>query len=352
MCGRCRGRNGLSLPLSAISLRSMNALHVRRRELLVSAALGCSLWRAEAQERLRRVAVLNGVIQHDEGETLVALFRETLANLGWQVGRNLEFEVRWSTASAESTRRAAQELLAWKPDVILARNTISVEKLLELKAELPIVFVSVFDPFGSGFVSEVTRPGKNITGFTTHDYGMAVKWVEFLKLVAPQITRVALLFNPETAPYAQRFYDNLFTKAAQQIGVGASAAAARSEAEIDNLIEEIGRSSGGLCVMADPFTSKYVSRIVDAVARERVPAVYPWSGMAKAGGLLSYSIVQDEMYRRAAEYVDRILRGERPGDLPVQSPTKYELLINLKTARELGISIPDRLLAFADAVIE
>jgi putative ABC transport system substrate-binding protein len=239
-----------------------------------------------------------------------------------------------------------------KPDVILARNTISVEKLLELKAELPIVFVSVFDPFGSGFVTDVTRPGKNITGFTTHDYGMAVKWVEFLKLVAPQITRVALLFNPETAPYAQAFYDNLFTKAAQQIGVHSSAAIARSEAEIEPLIADIAQSGGGLCVMADPFTSKYVARIVDAVAQERVPAVYPWSGLAKAGGLLSYSIVQDGMYRRAAEYVHRILRGEKPGDLPIQSPTKYELLINLKTARELGIVIPDRLLAFADAVIE
>ena len=193
-----------------------------RRQLLTGLVLACSLRRAEAQERMRRVAVLNGVIQHDEGEALVALFRETLAKHGWRVGRNLAFEVRWSTASAESTRTAAEELLVWKPDVILARNTISVEKLLELKAELPIVFVSVFDPFGSGFLSEVTRPGKNITGFTTHDYGMAVKWVEFLKLVAPQVTRAALLFNPETAPYAQRFYDNLFTKAAQQIGVEAS----------------------------------------------------------------------------------------------------------------------------------
>jgi putative tryptophan/tyrosine transport system substrate-binding protein len=330
----------------------MTTILFRRRGLLAAIALASLRWRVNAQERVRRVGVLNGVIQHDEGEALVGLFRETLANLGWRVGQNLELEVRWSTASAESTRRAAEELLRWNPDVILARNTISVEKLLELKTELPIVFVSVFDPFGSGFVTEVTRPGKNITGFTTHDYGMAVKWVEFLKLVAPQVTRVALLFNPETAPYAQRFFDNLFTKAAQQIGVEASAAMARSEVEIDNLIAEIGRSGGGLCVMADPFTSKYVSRIVEAVARERVPAVYPWSGLAKAGGLLSYSIVQDEMYRRAAEYVDRILRGERPGDLPVQSPTKYELLINLKTARELGISIPDHVLALADAVIE
>jgi putative ABC transport system substrate-binding protein len=210
----------------------------------------------------------------------------------------------------------------------------------------------VFDPFGSGFVSEVTRPGKNITGFTTHDYGMAVKWVEFLKLVAPQITSVALLFNPETAPYAQPFFDNLFIKAAQQIGVQPRAAVARSEIEIDAAIAEVARSAGGLCVMADPFTSKYVSRIVEAVARERVPAIYAWSGLAKAGGLLSYSSVPDEMYRGAAEYVDRILRGEKPGDLPIQSPTKYELLINLKTARELGVVIPDRLLAFADAVIE
>jgi putative ABC transport system substrate-binding protein len=263
----------------------MTAIHIRRRELLVGTALVCSFWRADAQERIRRVAVLNGVIQHDEGEALVGLFRETLAALGWRVGQNLGLEVRWSTASAESTRRAAQELLVWKPDVILARNTISVEKLLELKAELPIVFVSVFDPFGSGFVTEVTRPGKNITGFTTHDYGMAVKWVEFLKIVAPQITRVALLFNPETAPYAQAFYDNLFTKAAQQIGVHSSAAIARSQAEIEPLIADVAQSGGGLCVMADPFTSKYVARIVDAVARERVPAVYPWSGLAKAGEL-------------------------------------------------------------------
>jgi putative ABC transport system substrate-binding protein len=330
----------------------MTTVLFRRRGLLAAIALVSPQWRVNAQERVRRVGVLNGVIQHDEGESLVALFRETLANLGWRVGRNLELEVRWSTASAESTRRAAEELLGWKPDVILARNTISVEKLLELKAELPIVFVSVFDPFGSGFVTEVTRPGKNITGFTTHDYGMAVKWVQFLKLVAPQITSVALLFNPETAPYAQTFYDNLFTKAAQQIGVHPRAAVARSEAEIDALITEIGRKGGGVCVMADPFTSKYVSQIVEAVARARVPAVYPWSGLAKAGGLLSYSSVPNDMYLRAAEYVDRILRGAKPGDLPIQSPTKYELLINVKTARELGIIIPDHLLAIADGVIE
>ena len=173
----------------------------------------------------------------------------------------------------------------WKPDVVLARNTISVEKLLELRAELPIVFVSVFDPFGSGFVTEVARPGKNITGFTTHDYGMAVKWIEFLKLVAPGITSVALMFNPETAPFAQAFYDNLFSKAAKQIGVQPRLAVARSEAEIENLIAEIGRSGGGLCVMADPFTTKYVARIVRAAARERVPAAYAWSDLARAGGL-------------------------------------------------------------------
>src|SRR5829696_5885388 len=213
-----------------------------RRQLLTGLVLACSLRRAHAQERKRRVAVLNGVTRYAEAEALIASFRDKLADLGWRLGSNLELEVRWSAASADSTRKAAQELLEWKPDVVLARNTISVEKLLELRAELPIVFVSVFDPFGSGFLSEVTRPGKNITGFTTHDYGMAVKWVEFLKLVAPQVTRAALLFNPETAPYAQRFYDNLFTKAAQQIGVEASAAMARSEVEIDNLIAEIGRS--------------------------------------------------------------------------------------------------------------
>jgi putative tryptophan/tyrosine transport system substrate-binding protein len=177
----------------------MTNILFRRRGLLAAIALASLRWRVNAQERVRRVGVLNGVIQHDEGEALVGLFRETLANLGWRVGQNLELEVRWSTASAESTRRAAEELLRWNPDVILARNTISVEKLLELKTELPIVFVSVFDPFGSGFVTEVTRPGKNITGFTTHDYGMAVKWVEFLKLVAPQVTRVALLFNRNRA---------------------------------------------------------------------------------------------------------------------------------------------------------
>jgi putative tryptophan/tyrosine transport system substrate-binding protein len=323
-----------------------------RRQLLTGLVLACSLRRAHAQERKRRVAVLNGVARYAEAEALIASFRDKLADLGWRLGSNLEFEVRWSAASADSTRKAAQELLEWKPDVVLARNTISVEKLLELRAELPIVFVSVFDPFGSGFVTEVARPGKNITGFTTHDYGMAVKWIEFLRLVTPGITSVALMFNPETAPFAQAFYDNLFSKAAKQIGVQPRLAVARSEAEIENLIAEIGRSGGGLCVMADPFTTKYVARIVGAAARERVPAAYAWSDLARAGGLLSYSSVPDEMYQRAAEYVDRILRGERPGDLPVQSPTKYELLINLKTARELGISIPDHLLALADAVIE
>src|SRR5215218_9584647 len=208
-----------------------------RRQLLTGLVLACSLRRAHAQERKRRVAVLNGVARYAEAEALIASFRDKLADLGWRLGSNLEFEVRWSAASADSTRKAAQELLEWKPDVVLARNTISVEKLLELRAELPIVFVSVFDPFGSGFVTEVARPGKNITGSTTHDYGMAVKWIEFLKLVAPGITSVALMFNPETAPFAQAFYDDLFSKAAKQIGVQPRLAVARSEAEIENLIE-------------------------------------------------------------------------------------------------------------------
>jgi len=246
----------------------------------------------------------------------------------------------------------AKEFVDLKPDVVLAGNTPSVEALLRETRTIPIVFTNLSDPVGTGVVGSLARPGGNATGFTAYEYSLAGKWLEMLKEIAPAVTRVALLFNPETAPYAQHYLSFIETSA-PGFGVTANAAPVRSITEIEAAIEAQTRApGGGLVVLPDTFTFSNRAAQIALAARHRLPAIYALRGAAIDGGLLSYGPDTIDLYRRAAGYVDRILKGEKPADLPVQAPTKYELVINVKTARALGLDVPPTLLARADEVIE
>jgi len=267
-------------------------------------------------------------------------------------GRNFRADYRWPSGDLDRMRAIAKEFVDLKPDVIFAGNTPSVEALLRETRTIPIVFTNLADPVGTGLIESLARPGGNATGFTAYEYSLAGKWLEMLKEIAPAVTRVVVLFNPETAPYAQHYLSFIETSA-PGFGVTANAAPVRSITEIEAAIEAQTRAlGGGLVVLPDTFTfSNRVAQIALA-ARHRLPAIYALRGQAIDGGLLSYGPDAIDLYRRAAGYVDRILKGEKPADLPVQAPTKYELVINLKTAKALGLQIPDKLLALADEVIE
>jgi putative ABC transport system substrate-binding protein len=251
-------------------------------------------------------------------------------------------------------RAFAKELVALKPDVIFAVTTLSVAALLQETRTLPIVFAQVSDPVGSGFVASLARPGGNVTGFTNINIESPIggKWLELVREIAPALRRVTIIYNPATAPFAG-YYLRPFEAAGPAYGVQASATAVDTDRDIEKAFDVLAREPGGeVVVLPDTFTGLHREQIVSLAARYRLPAVYPFRWFAEIGGLLSYGIDSDDMFRRAASYVDRMLKGAKPADLPVQAPTKYELVINLKTARALGIALPDRLLAIAHEVIE
>jgi putative ABC transport system substrate-binding protein len=326
---------------------------MRRREFL--AVLGAVSWpiSARTQERVRRVGVLMGYVEGDhEGHTFVAAFREELQKLGWIEGRNIGIDVRWGALDAQSRPRLAKELVALQPEVILSNNTPTTAALLQQSRTIPIVFAVVADPIGSGFVAGLPRPGGNVTGFTPFEPTMAAKWLEMLKEVAPRVSRVAILFNPTTATYAE-YYLNPLKVAARALGVEAIDAPVRDKSEFEPLIAAQARvPNGGLVVMGDSYTSVHRVEITSLAARYRLPAVYPFRFFAELGGLVSYGMEQVDNFRRAATYVDRILKGAKPSELPVQAPVKFELVINLKTAKELGIDVPPFLQQRADALVE
>jgi putative ABC transport system substrate-binding protein len=246
----------------------------------------------------------------------------------------------------------AKELVAWQPDLILSHNTPTTAALVQETRSIPIVFAVVSDPVGSGFVANFPRPGGNVTGFTNIEPTMAGKWVELLKEIAPRVTRVAFLFNPETAPYAE-YYLGPFKAAAASFGVEAITAHVRAASELEGAIAAQAQApTGGMIVLTDSFTSVHRAEITSLAARHRLPAVYPFRHFAEAGGLLSYGSDVFDNFRRAATYVDRILKGATPGELPVQAPVKFELVINLKTAKALGLDVPLQLRQRADEVIE
>jgi len=330
---------------------------MRRREFIVTllggaAAAGPLAVRAQERTRVRRIGALMSFAESDqEGQARFAAFRESLRSLGWIEGRNIVVEVRWAT-SAEPIREFAKELVALQPDLILSATTPTTTSLRQQTLTIPLVFANVSDPVGSGFVASLSRPGGNTTGFINLEDSMAGKWLELLKEIAPQATEIAFVFNPTTAPYAE-YYLNPFKTAARSLGVEASPMPVSNSSSLESAIAGQARDlKGGLIVMPDSFTTGHSSQIISLADRYRVPAIYPYRFFAELGGLLSYGIDQLDNFRRAATYVDRILKGARPSELPVQVPVKFELVINLKTAKALGVTISPSLLARANAVIE
>jgi putative ABC transport system substrate-binding protein len=333
------------------------AIHIWRREFIVTLGSAVFAWplAARAQtERMRRIGVLMSYAESDsDAQAWYAAFREGLQKLGWTEGHNTQIDTRWATPDdAESMRRFAKELVALQPDLLLSSTTPTTSALLQQTRTIPIVFAIVADPIGSGFVANFARPGGNVTGFIFTEPTMAGKWLELLKEIAPRITRAAMLFNPTSATYAE-YWLKPFKAAAPSFAVEAIAAPVRDRSELETVIAAQAREpNGSLIAMPDSFTDAHRVEITSLAARYRLPAVYPFRFFAEVGGLLSYGVDRTDNFRRAAAYVDRILKGEKPAELPVQAPTKYELVINLKTAKALGLEIPPKLLALADQVIE
>ena len=328
----------------------------RRRFLLTSLASALATpFAGEAQQtgQMRRIAVLMGLPESDPAQARVAAFRKGLQTLGWEEGRNVRIDIRWTTTSdAPAMQRFAKELVALQPDLILSHNTPTTATLLQHTRTIPIVFAVVSDPIGSGFVASLPRPGGNVTGFTNIEPTMAGKWLELLKQIAPRVARVAFLFNPATAPYAE-YYLRPLKAAAAAVAMDAIPAPVHNTSELESAIAAQARTPhGGLVVMTDSFLVTHRAQITALAARYRLPTVYPFRDFIELGGLLFYGNDLLDSFQRAATYADRILRGATPNDLPVQAPVKFELVINLKTARALGLTIPPSLLARADHVIE
>jgi putative ABC transport system substrate-binding protein len=331
---------------------------MRRREFMaVLGAVSLTAWPrsacAQQSERIRRIGVLMGVADDEETKAWLVTFRKRLSELGWQVGHNLQIHERWTAGDSERNRIFAAELVAMQPDAIFAFSSVAVAALQRETRSVPIVFTAISDPVGSGFVESLPRPGGNATGFTNFVSTMGGKWVETLKKITPGVQRAGLLFNPQTAPYVPSYYQHSFETAARVLGVQAFAAIVQQPAEIEVAVANLAREpGGGLVIPPDNFSYVHRGMLFALTARYRLPAVYPFRFMAREGGLASYGVDLGETFPRSAEYIDRILKGTRPADLPVQAPTKFELVINLKTAKALGLTIPESLLATADEVIQ
>jgi putative tryptophan/tyrosine transport system substrate-binding protein len=333
------------------------AIGIGRREF-VAALGGVSLaWplpvRAQQDKRLRRIGVLMALSGDDpEAQLRAKAFEAGLRDLGWTQERNLRIEYRWAPTDPNRLRVLAAELVEITPDVILAGSTPVLAALLKQSTTVPMVFVQVTDPVGNGFVPNLARPGGNITGFTNFEFSMGGKWLEMLTEVAPRIRRVGVLFNPQTAPYAKSFTQSMET-AARALSIEQFAMPVQDVAAVEDAIDAIAREpNSGLIVLPDASAVSYRDAIIAGAARHRLPDIYPFRSFAVSGGLLSYGTDVADVFRRAASDVDRILDGAKPADLPVQAPTKFELVINLKTAKALGIAVPQSLLATADEVIE
>jgi len=327
-------------------------LDIRRRDL-ISLIGGAAAWplaaRAQQRERMRRIGVL--LAGDESGNRNVPAFIQALANLGWTDGRNVRIDLRWARGDVNRTRAFAQELAGLQPDIILTSGTAETVALQRETRTIPIVFATLADPVASGLVARLDRPGGNITGFGTLEATLGGKWLELLSEIAHGLKRAAIMFNPDTNPVS--VYMPSFETAARSLKVAPIIAPVHSDVEIETAIITLGREpGGGFVVMPDAFTGLHRAPIISAAARNNVPAVYPLSTFARDGGLLSYGADAVDAFRRAASYVDRILRGAKPAELPVQLPTKFEMVLNLKTAKALGLTVPLTLQAIADEVIE
>jgi putative ABC transport system substrate-binding protein len=327
--------------------------YVRRRDFIKVIAGSAAAWpfTARAQERIRLVGLLNILAEDDpESRLRIVAFKKSLQGLGWTEGSNVRIEARWAGGDIERLRKHAKELVALGPDVILTSGSVTVRPIQEATRTIPIVFVQAVDPVGSGYVESMSHPGGNTTGFTQFEYSLSGKWLELLKQIAPQVTRVAVIRHPVHGSGIAQFA--VIQAFAPPLGVELTPIDARDVGEIDRGITAFaGFGSGGLIVTSGG-TAYHRDVIIPLAARFRLPAVYPYRYYTIDGGLASYGPNTIEQYRRAALYIDRILKGEKPADLPVQAPTKYELIINLKTAKALGLTVPPSVLARADEVIE
>ena len=331
---------------------------MKRRQFITLVGGAAAAWplaaSAQQHERIRRIGAIMGFRENDaEGSLWLSSFTRALLELGWTEGRNVRSDVRWSASNVEREQLLAKELVALQPDVILAHGTPVTAALKRETRTIPIVFGAVADPVGEGFVEGLNRPGGNITGFLFSEAGIGGKWVELLKEIAPDLKQVAMLFNPETAPGRGSHYLASFQDAARSLKVKALTAPVRSDAEIESSIASLGRErDSGFVAIGDSFLVSHRKPIILAAARYKTPAVYFHASFARDGGLFSYGPDNADIFRRAAGYVDRILRGANPAELPVQVPIKFERVINLRTANALGLTVPLTLQASADEVIE
>ncbi len=331
---------------------------MRRREFITLIGRAVAAWpltaRAQLSERTRRIGALIGTPESDpESQARVAALREGFVQRGWSEGRNLRVDYRWAGTDPSRIRSFAAELVATAPEVIFAHSTPVTSGLLQATRSIPIVFASVSDPVGDGFVASFAQPGGNVTGFTNVEASMGGKWVEILKELAPAVTRMGFLFNPTTAPGGGSYFLRRFEAAAPSFQVQPIAMPVEDLADIERALASLGAGgNGGLVVNSDIFAARNRAAIIAAAARQRVPAIYPFILFVADGGLVAYGADGKDLFRRAAAYVDRILKGEKPADLPVQAPVKFELAVNLKAARVLGLNVPATLLATADEVIE
>jgi ABC-type uncharacterized transport system substrate-binding protein len=329
---------------------------MRRRAFIGALGAAALTWpltsRAQQPDRMRRIGVLVGASADGmDAQARHATFLQGLQQLGWTDGRNVRIDARWGAANADDIRKYAAELVALAPDVILAAGNAPVERLLQATRAVPIVFVIVLDPVGSGIVNSLSQPGGNATGFMQFEYSLTAKWLELLKQIAPGVTRAAVLRDSTIAAGIGQFA--VIQSVARSVGVEVSPINGRDAPEIERAIVAFARTSnGGLIVTSSALAGVHRDLIITLAARHKLPAVYSNRASVTGGGLISYGADLVDQYRRAARYVDRILKGEKPADLPVQAPTRYELIINLKTAKALGLDVPLSMLARADEVIE
>jgi putative ABC transport system substrate-binding protein len=331
-------------------------MRMKRRDFITALGGSAAAWplvaRAQQAGRMRRIGVLSALAADDpESMARIAAFLQGLQELGWSVGRNVRLEYRWSAGDADRSRRYAAELVALAPDVILANGGAVMVPLQQVARTVPIVFAAVADPVGGGFVASLARPGGNATGFTNIEYGMSGKWLELLKQIAPSVTRVAVLRDLAVASGIGQF--GAIQAVAPALGVEVSPIGVHDADEIERAVTEFARGSNrGLILTAGAAGIQHRDLIIALAARHRLPTVYANRFFVTGGGLISYGTHLVEQFRQAASYVDRILKGEKPADLPVQAPVKYELVINLKTAKALGLEVPNTLLVSANEVIE
>jgi putative ABC transport system substrate-binding protein len=331
---------------------------MRRREFIALVGSAVAAWpldaRAQQPAPMRRVGVLLSTREDDpDGQVRAGMIRKGLEELGWTEGRTIELDFRWAGGDPVRASSYAAELVRLKPDVIIANSTLCLKAVRDQTRTIPIVFVVVGDPVGQGFVSNLAHPDGNITGFTGFEFGIGGKWLEMIKAIAPNVRRVAFIFNPEAGlPYAEKFAQSM-KATAPALGVEVLVSPVRNSADVDRAIAEVGSEpNGGLIVNPDAFTGSNRGLLISLAARYRLPAIYAYRYYVLDGGLMSYGHETNDWFRQSAAYVDKILKGVKLADLPIQNPTQFELIINRKTASALGLTIPDKVLALADEVIE